>query len=132
MESCESECAYCGCNLTGKPVKRYQCDNYCELCCPKAQAIDQKMHMNSQIEFAKKQEIPFYTHPMRDLVLDNPPKDVRRRIRQQAPALPALPTNPTLAVGFCTLCEGFLTREEGYVCYQYQEYCFDCWDKIKP
>lgn len=62
----------------------------------------------------------YYKHPMRDMVLDNPPKNV-------APKQKDIET--------CQLCEGFLTEHEGYACFMYDTYCFDCWDKnkaIKP
>ena len=64
----------------------------------------------------------FYKHPMPDMVLDKPPKNVLPQAQQREHGV-------TL---FCGLCEGFLTEDEGYVCYNYDEYCFDCWDKIKP
>ena len=61
----------------------------------------------------------FYKHPMRDMILDNPPKNVTSNQKDND-------------IDACLLCEGFLTEIEGYVCYNYDEYCFDCWDKIKP
>lgn len=59
----------------------------------------------------------FYKHPMYDMVLDKPPKNVS----------PKRDHDVTL---FCGLCEGFLSEDEGYVCHRYNEYCFDCWEKI--